>query len=285
MNLPDYLVIGTITKDVVPDGFAVGGTVTYGALTAQRLGHRAAIVTSHDPSLVLPPAFDDLQLAIVPAAQTTTFHNVYRNGRRTQYLRAVSAPIQAEHIPDSWRHVPMVHLGPLAQELDESLVREFPDAMVIATPQGWFRSWDEKGVVSLGEWPAAKRVLPHLSALVLSEEDVDRDARRIQRYADLTPILVVTNGANGATVYHNGQMHRFATRPAREADPTGAGDVFAAAFLIRLYETRQARGVADPLEAVRFANVVASFSVEGDGFSAIPDRMQVERYMTQVGWL
>ena len=57
MSVPDYLVIGTITKDVIPGGYTVGGTVTYGAMTAHHLGSRAAIVTSASSDLVYP---DDL---------------------------------------------------------------------------------------------------------------------------------------------------------------------------------------------------------------------------------
>jgi len=80
-------------------------------------------------------------------------------------------------------------------------------------------------------------------------------------------------------VYHQGQVRHFPTRPAHEVDPTGAGDVFAAAFLIRLRETAQSPTGEDPWEAARFANVVASFSVEGPGVSAIPRREQVEAYL------
>ena len=57
-------------------------------------------------------------------------------------------------------------------------------------------------------------------------------------------------------------------------DATGAGDVFAAAFLIRLTET------GDAGQAATFANAVASFSVEGPGVSGIPERATVEGYLS-----
>jgi sugar/nucleoside kinase (ribokinase family) len=47
-------------------------------------------------------------------------------------------------------------------------------------------------------------------------------------------------------------------------DPTGAGDVFAAALLCHLYRH------GDPREAVNFANYVASFSVGQVGVEGIP---------------
>jgi 1D-myo-inositol 3-kinase len=277
--VPDYLVLGTITRDIIPGGFNVGGTVSYGAITARRLGLRAAIVTSAAPDLRLPDAFDGIECLAIPAAHTTTFRNEYVNGTRRQYVSAIAAPITADAVPPAWRRAPLVHLGPLVNELDESLVHLFPHARVIATPQGWFRSWDATGFVTLGAWRRAAELLPHLTALILSDEDVRGDPDCIQRWITMTRTLVLTHGARGATVYHRGTAAHLPARPAREIDPTGAGDVFAAAFLIRLHETFVHTGVEDPWEAARFANVTASFSVEGLGFSAIPYRAAVEDYL------
>jgi sugar/nucleoside kinase (ribokinase family) len=278
-TIPDYLVIGAITKDLVPGGYTVGGTVTYAAVTAHRLGQRVGVVTSAAPDLLVPPMLDGVEVVRVAAQATTTFRNIYVNGRRQQYVNALANPIRPDDVPPAWRQVPMVHLGPLVREIDESLVHHFPTSRVIATPQGWFRSWDETGYVTLGDWSGAERLLPHLTALVLSDEDVSGDPACIQRFAAMTRTLVVTQGAHGATVYHQGEVRHFPTRPAHEVDPTGAGDVFAAAFLIRLRETAQAPGGEDPWDAARFANVVGSFSVEGLGPYAIPARDQVEAYL------
>jgi sugar/nucleoside kinase (ribokinase family) len=282
MTIPDYLVIGTITKDLIPDGFTIGGTVTYAAVTASRLGKRAAVVTSAEADLVLPDSLADVETVCAPSQATTTFRNVYVDGVREQYISALADPIGPDAVPTEWRHVPLVHLGPLVGEIDESLVHLFPDSRVIATAQGWFRSWDETGHVSLGEWDGAARLLPHLTALILGEEDICGDPWCIERYVSSTRTVILTHGAHGATVYHAGQVRHFPTRPAREVDLTGAGDVFATAFLIRLDETAQSSGVEDPWEATRFANAVASFSVEGHGFSAIPSREQVNEYLDQI---
>jgi sugar/nucleoside kinase (ribokinase family) len=281
MTIPDYVVIGTITRDLLEDGFTIGGTATYAAATASRLGKRAAIVTSAEADLVLPDDLSDIQIVCAPSPATTTFRNVYVGDTRQQYVTALAYPIEADAIPADWRQVPMVHLGPLVGEFDESLVHMFPDSWVMSTPQGWFRSWDETGHISLGQWPGAERLLPHLTALILSEHDMRGDPSFFERYAASVRILVVTQGPRGATVYHAGQVRHFPTRPAIEVDPTGAGDVFAAAFLVRLYETAQASGEGDPWEAARFANIVASLSVEGLGTAAIPNRAQVQAHLGQ----
>jgi sugar/nucleoside kinase (ribokinase family) len=59
--------------------------------------------------------------------------------------------------------------------------------------------------------------------------------------------------------------------PRAEVDPTGAGDVFAAAFLVRYHET------GDALEAAAFAACAASCVVEGIGASTLGDRAEVLR--------
>jgi sugar/nucleoside kinase (ribokinase family) len=56
-------------------------------------------------------------------------------------------------------------------------------------------------------------------------------------------------------------------------DPTGAGDVFAACFLVRYQET------GDPLEAAAFGACAASCAVEGVGATSLGDREEVLRRM------
>ena len=86
-------------------------------------------------------------------------------------------------------------------------------------------------------------------------------------------IVVLTRGARGATVYAGDGVLHVPAFPAREVDPTGAGDVFAAAFAIRYHEEK------DLLGAARFAAATASFVVEGPGGSTIPSLAQVEQRM------
>jgi len=59
-------------------------------------------------------------------------------------------------------------------------------------------------------------------------------------------------------------------RPAREVDPTGAGDVFAATFLIEYQRD------GDPWQAAAAAACAGSLAVEGDGWSAVADRAALD---------
>ena len=49
---------------------------------------------------------------------------------------------------------------------------------------------------------------------------------------------MVTEARKGCTVWHGGRPVRYPPFEAQEVDPTGAGDVFAAAFFLRYTETR-----------------------------------------------
>src|SRR5699024_7261963 len=120
------------------------------------------------------------------------------------------------------------------------------------TPQGWMRQWDSECRVSLGEWSHAEAALQRAGAVVISREDVNGNDELIEHMAHQTRVLAVTEGPAGAGLYWNGDRSRFRAPRVLEVDPTGAGDVFAAAFFTRLVTTR------DPWEATRFATLIAT---------------------------
>jgi len=274
MSPVDFLVIGHICKDMAPAGFRLGGTATYAALTARNLGAHAGVLTRAGPDLDVGDLLAGIELRVLPSAATTTFHNTYQDGRRSQRLLAVGDPITVADVPADWRDPPIVLLGPLAQELDAELVRAFPSSLVGVSPQGWMRAWDASGRVYSrpGRWLDLD--LRGAQVVVVSDEDIAGELGVLERLIAQAPIVVLTAGWKGATLYMDGRAFSIAPRPAREVDPTGAGDVFAAAFLVRLAEGGDAR------EAARFASVAASFSVEAPAQEGIPSRAQVEAALT-----
>ncbi len=284
----DFLVIGHITHDRAPEGFRLGGTVTFSAVTAKRLGRQPIVLTSgslagvnHEVIAEDPPGsyllrgddLDGIQVHLLPSPVTTTFSNIYRDGHRTQIIEAVANPILPEQAPLDLSQMPIVLLGPVAQEMPTDWVNRFPGALLGITPQGWMRRWDAAGHVYPTLWENAGEVLPRADAVILSREDVGGDEAYIAELARQAKLLVVTDGYHGATVYQGGESTYVPVRPAHEVDPTGAGDVFATAFLIRLYET------GDPLAATHFAHIVASLSVESAGLASIPERSRVEAWL------
>jgi sugar/nucleoside kinase (ribokinase family) len=213
LNLPglepiDYLVIGHLTKDLTPDGPQLGGTAAFAARTAQALGLRVGIVTSWGEE-VSAELLDGITIINQKSEHSTTFENTYTPSGRTQTIHNIAYKLDYYHIPELWRQTRIIHLGPVAQEINPTLVRHFPDALVGLTIQGWLREWDHEGKVHPSEWPEALYILRQASAAVISEEDVENNPDRIQAMAEAARILVVTQGEKGATLYTEGAQHHL----------------------------------------------------------------------------
>ena len=268
---PDYLMLGHFTRDVLPDGTTTpGGTSLYAALTAHRLGRKVAVVSA--PAALPADWPETIQITFHPSPEPPTFENRYTPEGRKQILHAESEPITLDAIPAAWRGSPLIHLGPVLGETPEQLVEAFPGALLGVTPQGWMRAWDKPlpGPVLYRPWQPSPRLLERIDALVLSIEDVHGDEALIEGYARYCPLVALTRGAQGATLFVGGERHYIPAFAANERDPTGAGDVFAAALLTRLHET------GDPLEAAHFASYIAALSVEGAGITRIPARDTID---------
>jgi len=133
------------------------------------------------------------------------------------------------------------------------------------------RSWDQAGRVSACQWENAEPLLARADAVVLSDEDVEGDEALVLRYAAQTRLLVVTQAAMGCTVHVAGQSRHFSAPAVPEVDPTGVGDIFAAAFFVRLQQD------GNPWTAARFANCLAARSVTRVGLSGTPGPEEVTR--------
>jgi sugar/nucleoside kinase (ribokinase family) len=235
-----------------------------------------ALEASDLPENATGPFGSELQgvaIHLLASPVSTTFVNIYRDGKRTQVLETLAGPIDAADLPAAWSDVPVVLLGPIAAELPPSWAGQFPNSIMGITPQGWMRKWDHKGHVAPARWEDAEAYLRRADAVILSREDTGGDDAYIAELASQARVLLVTDGWHPVTVYRAGFRHDVPARSTQEVDPTGAGDVFATAFLIRFAET------GDPLIAAHFATVVASMSVEGPGMATIPDRTRVEEWL------
>ncbi len=251
----DYLAIGHITRDLSPQGYVAGGTVTYAGQTARALGCRTAILTSSDPHSEVLSALQGLEVEVVPSAETTTFENIYGPAGRRQVLHQRAHLLRADHLPAGWERASIVHLAPVAAEVDPDLIDIFSNSLVGVTPQGWMRTWDDEGRVTARAWAEAEAIFPRAAAVILSEEDLPDEAL-LQQFRQWAPLLVLTRGAGGCTVFVAGKRRDIPAPDVVEVNPTGAGDIFAAAFLVRLYQTK-----GNPWEAARFATQIAAHSV------------------------
>jgi hypothetical protein len=259
---PDFVICGNVVRNVTPDGWMPGGTAVYAAAVARGLGRRVGVVTAAPPDVVaagLPP---DVAVVRADVPLATSDENVYTPQGRVQYLHAPGSPIPAETLPAAWEAAPVALLGPIYHEVSVALAERLRGRVGVCA-QGFLRRAGPDGRVRLmppQEWDALP-LLRHAHVLFLSEEDLAgaADRRLPQSWLDAVSVTVITAGQDGARLYAGGRWHTVPAVPVEEVDPTGAGDSFAAAFMVA-----QDEGAA-AVEAARFAAAVASFTVETRG--------------------
>jgi hypothetical protein len=205
------------------------------------------------------------------AGRTTTFENEYAPGEpRRQWIEAVAPAVTPDLTPEAWRRPDVLFLAPVCAEVDVDAWLQGVCARVVAVGlQGLLKR------PSAGPDTAKRRIVARdlqlsdsfreIHVAFLSDEDLELLAPpgflRVLR--ERVPIVVVTRGEFGATIFQRGRETRVGIYRTIAKDPTGAGDTFAATFSFAL-----ARG-SDVVEAGRLAAAAASIVVEADGGEAL----------------
>jgi hypothetical protein len=271
----DYLLIGHVTQDVTPQGFMLGGTVSYSAMTAVTLGLKVGIITAA-PDEVDLSALAAFPLLRIPCEEATTYENIQTPQGRIQYLHKRAPTITAEMIPENWRGASIVHFAPVAFEIDPILLDIFPNSFRCITPQGCMRTADKEQRVHFCDWADAETQLPKTAAAVISVEDVEFNEERIQQLQKFANILAVTEGEQGARVYWKSEVRHFNAPRVNVVDPTGAGDIFAAVFFARLFATR------DAWLACAQAVQLATISVTRRGVAGMPTAQEIRSTLVEI---
>lgn len=271
MKCPDFISIGHVTYDIYPEEKLIGGSAVYSSLTAHNLGLSTGIITSRGPDFSCNGLLKGINITGSFSNYTTTFCNSYNQGKRKQIINQVANKIKADQIPKQWNKIKIIHICPIANEVGEEIFGFFENTLVGLTPQGLMRRWDKGGQVYPKKWIPSPQTLSQVDILIFSEEDISDFPEVLEKYKSLVKIVIVTRGAKGSVLYWQDREFSFSAFKTKEIDPTGAGDVFAAAFLVKYYQTN------DPIESSRFANCVASFVVEDKGVLGIPDINRVIR--------
>lgn len=271
---PDFLVVGHIVKDVVADGWVPGGGVFYAAVQARALGLKVAAVTrcSDDvkPASILP----GVEWHVAPSDRFTSFENSYAGGHRLQRLPSLAEPLGIDDVPVAWRDAPIVLLAPVFHDVDPDVAKALTsrDHLVGLGAQGWLRRLEDGSVL-----PGS--VEPHPDWLAgdvvfVSDEDVtDPEATKAWRAQNRT--VVLTRGLKGCTVWDASGRFDQPGISVTETDATGAGDVFATAFLVRRLET------GDNREAARFATAAAALAVQRTGIVGIGARAAIDALLSR----
>jgi sugar/nucleoside kinase (ribokinase family) len=256
----DYVTVGHVTVDVVGGIRRPGGGAFYSALQAARLGMRTQIVTqgqTRELQALLEPYRGEMQLRILPARHTTTLATAGMGSERRQrvlaWAGAMAEPIEVD--------TAILHMAAVARETPSHWQGRAD--FVGVTPQGLMRRWSESGEMTLA--PLALADMPgHADAVVVNERERPFFAA-IEGARERTGTIAVTAGGAPTTVLlSDGAMTQVAAPTVEHPhEDLGAGDVFAAAFFVALYEGRS------PVEAAAYGNAAAALRIAGIGAEAI----------------
>ena len=152
----------------------------------------------------------------------------------------------------------VVHLGTEPESWVSAAHRR---GMLLFGDVGWdpSRQWSAGVLEQLGELYA---FLPNsVEAMAYTRTDDPRSA--LMRLADSVPVVVVTCGGQGSIAIDSitGEEEWVPSLPVNEVDATGAGDVFAAAFVLATLRNWPLR------YRLAFANLCAALSVQQMGGS------------------
>lgn len=263
--------------DRVDAGYRLGGTVSYASLMSAHLGVRTALMTSVGEDFKYWQSIHDqsIQTYNLRADRTTEFENIYSDTGRTQFMHERAQTILAVDIPDELHQVPTVKLCLIADELDSTVVPLFANSFVAASIQGWLRQRDpESGLIT----PKALDydLLSGIDMIFLSLDDIDGDESELEQLRRMIDTVIVTNGPNPVQIYRDKAVLEMPVFPVEEIDPTGAGDIFAASFLVQYRRTQSL------LLAGAYAHSAASYVVEHQGIFLAPVADIESRYASYI---
>jgi len=266
-NVPiDFVAVGHLAVDLQPGERVLGGAAAYGALTAARLGRATAVVTAVGADFDLFGPLEGIEVHYHLSPESTTFRNEYRGTHREQHVLGRARSLAAEDLRALRARVSsetVIFYCPIAREVDAPLVPFEPGGMCGVAAQGFFRTWDDAGTVRACAWEGAEAALDQVTLVSLSVADAPASRELARKLARGDRVVALTEGEDGARVYTQGRCFRIPAWPSSVREPTGAGDVFAASFLVALTEGR------DPLDAAQFAACAAAFAVEAPGVSGV----------------
>lgn len=263
---PTYLTVGHVTRDLHRTGWEFGGAAYYSSLVAERLGMRVTALTRAAAADVhaLASACPGIRWIARAASATTAMRNTYGLHGRTQHAPVVAAPFEVEDLSELPTTFAVVHLAPVIGEVGPELLGHLPRADLTGlTAQGLLRRVAPDDAVHGRDWPDAQVFLDVVDVLVLSSEDIESDPASGIEHLRRAAVGVLTRGPLPVQVFADGGCSEIPVRQVADTDPTGAGDVFAAALFVNLQRSGRLG------EAVQTAATIATRWVER-GWDAFP---------------
>jgi sugar/nucleoside kinase (ribokinase family) len=259
--MPRIAILGSLALDHLDVGERVGGGAFHGARGLRLLGGDGIVLTqTARPELLAPLEALGLPVRAREASSQSTFSLHYDGDARTMLVEEVGEPWRpGPWLAEALDGIEWVHVAPLHRS-------DFPAATLRELAHGRRVMLDGQGLVRVPETGPLQldadydpEVLRHVAMLKLAEEEALALLPRIdeETIAGLgVEEVLVTYGGEGSTLYTGGTCTEVPADRV-EAESTGAGDAFCAAYV-----SSRAAG-APPLEAARRATALVHRMLAG----------------------
>ncbi len=212
-----------------------------------------------------------VEVEINEGAETGGFHLVYGDdGNRTLDVLGVAGELSPKHFPEKFLDSKFILIGPVLGEVSLELIQHIrgsSSATIFLDPQGLIRTIGEDNrIVHTCNATDFKKVVELMDFVkpneyeiktITGEKDPVRALRRLREFGEAIPI--VTLAERGSLLLDDDRLYRIPPYATSAVDPTGAGDVYAGAFITEYQRT------SDLAEAALFASAAASLKVEQVG--------------------
>jgi len=268
-------IVGSITIDKIvaedQSYLKLGGVTTYAGLTYRRHGLPTLIVSNlaeQDLHTINKFKAEKIDVFRKATARTTHFVNYIQGHRRNQELPQQASPIEAGQIQAIIDRVDGLHLGPLHPlDIDPAAIRQLrnTELSLFLDVQGYTRMIkNQKVYQTVSEHTTAGLI----AAQVIKANKIEYQAILEFYQMNLTELMnrfkieesVVTLGQSGGFVQtQSGETIKYAADIVNyPIDPTGAGDVFFAAYITSRFSNQM-----QIPEACRYAARIAARQVAG----------------------
>jgi len=278
-----------VTPRIRTAGRVLSGCSTNACLAVAKLGEAACLVgcvgADYAGRLKDDLARWDVRLCAHESPQTGGFSLIYDDrGDRQLDVLGVAAPIPVSSPGDHWGESDFVLLGPILGEVQPELARAIraqTPAPILLDPQGLLREIRHGSVTHV--LTEAYRQTASVATIVKANEVETytitgywpREAPEAAVRALLATggtIAVATLADAGSLIYDGQWLYEIPAYATEAIDPTGAGDTYAAGFMVQYLETPD-----DLLQVGCFASAVASIMVEQVGPDFALNRQVVEQ--------
>ncbi len=250
MDAPVVIVIGSAALDTVDFGGRtrrkIGGVATYAGVTFRRHGLGTAVaanVAAADVPLFRLYTEEGLLWTNGPTRATTRFINRETGAGRAQEMPSAADPIRCNAWLAERPTIRHVHLGPLHPD-DIHM-----DTLSLAADGRYFVSLDVQGYVrGVADGRIVPRVSDRLETALAAADAVKADETEwklilahfksdtagLQARLGFGELLLTAGARGGRLIGRDGLVIDYEpgpVPPGRVEDPTGAGDVFFAAYL------------------------------------------------------